>query len=321
MTSYQPDTDHCRAENGRGEVQPVSDSAGVRLLAMDPRKPVPGGGRWTSAAVWVAGGAVAAGAAVATAHGLYEVAAASGVPPGLAWIYPLITDGLALVAYAATSRLSGRAARYAWTVVVLAAGLSGLAQAAYLAAGPTAGAADLGGPGPLLRFGVGAWPAVAAAIVAHLLYLLATPSTEPTRSPDGGLSAAVIDTSESSRRTVDTRALPAVHQRRAVAAAAVHAHETSGAVSTDLPGTVHARVTPSPHTPARDEPDQPTGTAGAPRDRASRAATAHRDAYGAWPSVRDLAASAEVSTGLAAKVLRRFRADITNTETADQDPS
>jgi hypothetical protein len=42
----------------------------------------------------------------------------------------------ALVAYPATARLHGPAARYAWSVVVLAAGLSGPAQAVYLAGGP-----------------------------------------------------------------------------------------------------------------------------------------------------------------------------------------
>jgi hypothetical protein len=98
---------------------------------------------------------------------LFEVALAARVPAGIAWLYPLITDGLALVAYAATARLTGGATRYAWSVVVLAAGLSGLAQASYLAGGAT-----LDAP-PALRFGVGAWPAVAAAVVAHLLYLLA----------------------------------------------------------------------------------------------------------------------------------------------------
>lgn len=126
-------------------------------------------------AIWLPGLLVAVGAAVATAHGLYEVAAAAGVPPVIAWLYPLITDGLALVAYAATARLDGSARRYSWTVVVLAAGLSGLAQASHLAGG-------VGTVAPAsLRFGVGAWPAVAAAVVAHLLYLLvAEPGVERT---------------------------------------------------------------------------------------------------------------------------------------------
>lgn len=126
-------------------------------------------------AIWLPGLLVAVGAAVATAHGLYEVAAAAGVPSVIAWLYPLITDGLALVAYAATARLDGSARRYAWTVVVLAAGLSGLAQATYLAGGVGTVA-----PAPL-RFGVGAWPAAAAAVVAHLLYLLvADPGVQRT---------------------------------------------------------------------------------------------------------------------------------------------
>lgn len=116
--------------------------------------------------LWLPALFVAVGAVAATAHGLYEVAVAARVPWGVALLYPLITDGLALVAYAATHRLRGWAAGYAWAVTVLAAALSGLAQAAYLASDPLVAGVEL-------RFGVGAWPAVAAAIVAHLLYLLA----------------------------------------------------------------------------------------------------------------------------------------------------
>lgn len=120
--------------------------------------------------------AVAAGAVVATAHGLFAVAVAALVPEGIAWLYPLITDGLALVAYAATHQLGGRERGYAWSVVVLAAVLSGLAQAAFLGGGSTVQVS------PPLAFGVGAWPAIAAAIVAHLVYLLITPTIEPQSS-------------------------------------------------------------------------------------------------------------------------------------------
>jgi hypothetical protein len=119
--------------------------------------------------LWLPGLIVAAGAAVATAHGLYGVARAAGTPLPIAALYPLICDGLALVAYGATARMdtpSGRA--YGWTIVVLAAGLSGLAQAAYLAGDGVQAVPDW------LAFGIGAWPATAAAIVAHLLYLLGT---------------------------------------------------------------------------------------------------------------------------------------------------
>jgi hypothetical protein len=135
-------------------------------------------------AVWATGLTVAVGAGAATAHGLYEVASAAGVAAPIAWLYPLITDGLALVAYATAARLQGPGRRHAWAVVILAAGLSGLAQASYLAGAVRAAPTGL-------RFGVGAWPAVAVALVAHLLYLLGHESgpadapAAPTRSPAG----------------------------------------------------------------------------------------------------------------------------------------
>ncbi|MEU7810997.1 hypothetical protein [Pseudonocardia sp. NPDC049154] len=45
-----------------------------------------GGRRAVRAAIWLPGLAVATGAAAATAHGLYEVAVASRVPAGIAWL-------------------------------------------------------------------------------------------------------------------------------------------------------------------------------------------------------------------------------------------
>jgi hypothetical protein len=158
---------------------------------------------------------VAVGAVAATAHGGYEVAVASGVPSGfVSALYPIITDGLALVAYAATHRLSGPARRYAWSVVVVAAALSGLAQAVYLVTGP-----GLVAPAGM-RFGVGAWPAVAGAIAAHLVYLLAAqpvavtataavpevspvpeePTPAPATSPPPKTATPVTDDLDTARR-------------------------------------------------------------------------------------------------------------------------
>lgn len=136
----------------------------------------------------LAGWAVGLGAAAATAHGLYEVASASLVPAGIAWLYPLITDGVALVAYSATTRFHRTGARvYAGVVVVLAAGLSGLAQAIYLARADV----DLAlAPAPV-RFGMGFWPAIAAMIAAHLIYLMAT-EREPVAVPAAPHEAAPI---------------------------------------------------------------------------------------------------------------------------------
>src|SRR5205823_6127920 len=129
----------------------------------------PGHRRGRPGAVWIAGLLVATGAGVPIAHGLYQVAVAARVPVGIVWLYSLITDGLALVVYGVTARLEDAGGRcYAWTVVVVAAGLSGIAQASWLAGGLTTTAA---GAPAALRFGVGAWPAIAAAVCAHLLHL------------------------------------------------------------------------------------------------------------------------------------------------------
>jgi hypothetical protein len=241
------------------------------------------------AALWLPGLAVALGAAVATAHGLYEVALAAAVPAGIAWLYPLITDGLALVAYGATSRLTGSGARYAWAVVVTAAGLSGLAQAVYLASGATLDAS------PTLRFGIGAWPAVAAAVAAHLLYLLAAlGSTDSLDELEHKEVAGLPSTQES---------------------AAVQQVPSNGpVVQPARPDAVDATTRPSsapvarPTVPSTDS-DVLSATAGATpaRARARAAALRHAARHGALPTVSALAAAADVSRGTAATVLKPLR--------------
>jgi hypothetical protein len=224
---------------------------------------------------------VALAAAAASAHGLYEVALAAHVPTPVALLYPLITDGLALVAYAATTRLPGHGRRYAWAVVLTAAGLSGLAQAVYLADGVATTPA-------LLRFGIGAWPAIAAAVVAHLLYLLAThtrqaadpatpvqPERLNTSAPAGRLDAAVQPVTEQAPPELD-------------ATAAVDQHDAASALTGD-----HGSA----------------GRASAPaRDRARAAARRHASLHSSLPTVSELMALAEVARGTAAAALKDLRA-------------
>src|SRR6266567_3907651 len=102
-----------------------------------------------------------------------------------------------MVAYAATARLhQSRARRYAAGIVILAAGLAGLAQAVYLAGAIHRGHTALVG----LRYGVGAWPALAAAIAAHLLHLL-NPHAEAHAQPDGAASNPGPSNAATSNRT------------------------------------------------------------------------------------------------------------------------
>jgi hypothetical protein len=106
------------------------------------------------------------------------------------------------VAGSSTSSRRGSAARYAWAVVVTAAGLSGLAQAVYLASGATLDASLT------LRFGIGAWPAVAAAIAAHLLYLLVGPDSAEPPTPREPEVADHFSTQVQQVRPIDQPPLP-----------------------------------------------------------------------------------------------------------------
>jgi len=250
------------------------------------------------AAIWLPGLAVALGAAVATAHGLYEVAVAARVPAGIAWLYPLITDGLALVAYAATARLRAGGRRYAWAVVILAAGLSGLAQAAYLAGDAPAPPDPIGSPDMVagfvapaaLRFGVGAWPAIAAAIVAHLLYLLAT-EHHPTQHRDN----------RSARPVQPPVFTAAVHPTPAVP----HEPRVNGTPLPVQPARPVAATPPVPVAPVRRPAVRSLPSPA--RDRARAAAQRHAARHGALPTVTELEAAAEVSRGTAAHVLKHLR--------------
>jgi hypothetical protein len=233
----------------------------------------------TAPTTWAAGLVVAAAAAAATAHGAFEVARAAGVPTPVAGLYPPITDGLALVAYATTTRLAARGRRYAWAVVVLASGLSGLAQAALLAGGVRAAPT-------WLRAGVGAWPAIAAAVVAHLLYLLGAgghPAGRPSEVETVHLYNCVEPLDTQVGRLGTCLARPA--------------------------GTGPIPIARSPRTPA--DPARTAGTerSAAQRDRAQAAARTHRERHGQWPSVRQLADAADIACGTAAAALKTLRTD------------
>jgi hypothetical protein len=248
--------------------------------------------RAAQVALWLPGLFVAAGAIAATAHGLYEVAIAAQVPPAIAWLYPVITDGLALVAYAAATRLHGSARRYSWAVVSIAAGLSGLAQAAYLA-----GDAAVAAPAAL-RFGVGAWPAIAAAIVAHLLHLLATapgpPQVHAVDTPNANAPSGRQNPSSRTPSVQSSNVLPETEAR-------------------SQPSPRRSRIQPSSPSPVPDGP-QPIplrpkvrSTDAPARNRARAAADQYIRRHGALPTVSQLQDQAEVSRGTAGEVLKAMR--------------
>jgi hypothetical protein len=219
--------------------------------------------------VWWAGLVVAGAAAAATAHGLYAVSIASGVPAEIAALYPVMADGLALVAYSATSQLRGGARRYAWMVVLAAAGLSGLAQALYLAGG---GVQDAPAG---VRFGIGAIPAVAAAAVAHLLHLIRTALPAGGFAPDERPGQGPPSVQPAEAAPYDNV------QREAASPAVVR--------------------------PERPAPQQPA--VGSAASRAEQAARRHRADRGTLPTTSELVRLAGVSRGTAGIVLKGLRTD------------
>jgi hypothetical protein len=279
-------------------------------------------------AVWTAGLAVAAGAGVATAHGLYQVAAAARVPTPIAWLYPLITDGLALVAYAATSRLADAGRRYAAGIVVLAAGLSGLAQAIYLAGGiAQTTTAPVG-----LRFGLGAWPAIAAALTAHLLHLIGTaPATEDrsdaltptTRQPlsfESASNPVAVQPYNPSRVQPYNR--PGVQPYNpTVESPAVQPPRTTA--EPDAPAVQPARSSSAEQTQPVDANPARSGSAGGggrASERARHAARSHYTRHGRLPTASELRQLAQVARGTAGTVLKDLRDDrralhLVNTDT------
>jgi hypothetical protein len=244
------------------------------------------------ATVWCAVFGVVLAAGAATAHGLFEVARAATVEPGIAWLYPVITDGLALVAYVATSRLCRPHARaYAWSVVVLAAGLSGLAQAAYLAGGVATAS-------PALRFGVGAWPAIAAALAAHLLFLLTHTGPPHVSTESLGLNA----NTGGPDRSPDWIGRPdgGVQIDHATAV-------QPGSVDHPAPGPAGPGGTAGPDAVDTDVQRGGLSRVLAPRVRAIVVAQMLARQAGALPSVRQLAGRAQVSHGTAATALQELR--------------
>jgi len=200
--------------------------------------------------VWWGVLAVAACGVVATAHGLFAVAVVSGVGAPVACLYVPITDGLALVAYASTGRLTGWDRGYAWLIVVVAAGLSGLAQAVNLA--------GLGEVDWRLRFGVGYWPAVAVAVAAHLLWLVGRPGpvralvAEPVASPSSELGEPATEPGG------EPAPSPAREPERAhPVSPSEPTSEPPCEPSASPPGEPHRAPLASPAEPASEPPGEP----------------------------------------------------------------
>jgi hypothetical protein len=213
--------------------------------------------------------------------------------------------------------------------VVIAAGLSGLTQASYLAGGVASAP-------PGLRFAIGAWPAIAA-VVAHLLYILGVDHS-PTHHPEEPSDAVAPVAAAPQALPVPTAApFPALTSPPPATERAALTARTS-----TPPSTVQGAVQPAPRQlvqPLTGTPIEhgiehldahatdPVVRAPAARDaaparvRAQTAATGHAIRHGALPTVSELMALAQVARGTAATALKDLRTQqgqLTTTTTTDE---
>ncbi|MGH7749663.1 MAG: hypothetical protein ACREQ5_33590, partial [Candidatus Dormibacteria bacterium] len=173
---------------------------------------------------------------------------------------------------------------------------------------------------PALRFAIGAWPAIAAAIVAHLLFLLGTNKEPPTKSgplPGAAASADSVPPVPPLLPQAVTSSSTALPQRtlqgaQSTAPAAPHpAIQT--AVQPDLhpmynaPPVEHSVEHPAPSAPVSVVRATAARDAAPARLRAQTAATGHATAHGALPTVTELMALAQVARGTAAAALKDLR--------------
>lgn len=169
------------------------------------------GRRW--AAVTAVSGTVfiAAGAFWLSFTALADLAARSGVGAGQAWAWPLIVDGIIVVATVAVVALAGqKTAWYPWALLIGGAAVSVTANAIHAVV-----AADADVPG-VLAASVAAVPPVVLLAITHLTVIL-TRSTPDTGSPDEAVgpvasNRSVLDAQEPRELTAPRAAGEPAHR-------------------------------------------------------------------------------------------------------------
>ncbi|WP_179952577.1 DUF2637 domain-containing protein [Brevibacterium casei] len=127
---------------------------------------------------------IAAGAFWLSFTALADLAARSGIGAGQAWAWPLIVDGIIVVATVAVVALAGhRSAWYPWVLLIGGAAVSVTANAIHAVV-----AADADVPG-VLAASVAAVPPVVLLAITHLTVILTRPlptTTDPHTDTGGG---------------------------------------------------------------------------------------------------------------------------------------
>jgi len=180
--------------------------------------------------------------------------------------------------------------------------LSGVAQAVHLAGGLE----NPSGTPIALRLGVGAWPAIAAAVAAHLLHLIRTGVGDQSSSSARPVSVQSAPVSSSSSSGVPD---PAASARRLDGAGV----QLDGEPVTSGRTTRMQRRRLEPDAATRDRRGTGAGVrtarTGTARDRAAEIARRHRDRHARLPTTTELARLADTSRSTAGAALKALRAE------------
>ena len=158
---------------------------------------------------------LAAAAFALSYSALRDLAVGAGINPDLAWMWPLIVDGLIVVATLATYALEDRGARllwYPWGTFILFAALSIAGNAMHSMSNPDITVA------PIVAAGVSAVPAVALLIGSHLVFIIQRGLARSVET-SAEREAAAAAPAERGSDSEDDHDAPAVADNPAVAAA------------------------------------------------------------------------------------------------------
>jgi type IV secretory pathway VirB10-like protein len=157
-------------------------------------------------------------------------------------------------------------------------------------------------PSELLRFGVGAWPAIAAAIVAHLLFMLASEGNAEVDAPASVQPQGVQPVAVQSPGVQASAVQPVPVDAAVQLSGPVPEPEASDSVQPEA--VAEPAQQPSPEPPG----DRRAAALPSPaRDRARAAARRHAAHHGDLPTVSQLQEMAEVSRGTAGNALQELR--------------
>ena len=276
--------------------------------------------RWGWAVVAAAGGTVAIGVGAfwLSFIALADLATRSGIAGGQSWVWPLLVDGLIVVATIAVVALDGHARTgYPWTLLVTGAGISVVANAthALVAADPTVPR--------LLAAAVASVPPLVLVASTHLtVVLIRSAHHRHSATVDADMSNAhartqhaTITTEANRTKTIPQKTSQSEPSSRAQSAPDPIPRTTESSLA-ELAAPDNAAPAETPASPGEADPT----AEGAPADARTRRAEAALLQAEGW-SNRKIAAHLQVHPSTIGRWLARSEPSTTTTDPSEENSS